>query len=140
MLSKIKEAIEYINSKTQIKPETGIILGTGLGALVNECEIIDSINYQDIPHFPISTVESHTGRLIFGFINKKPVVIMQGRFHYYEGYNMQEVTFPVRVFKFLGIPTNPFSIMKNAPNFPRLLPVASTLPSKSVRISTRVSF
>jgi purine-nucleoside phosphorylase len=103
MLSKIKEAIEYINSKTQIKPETGIILGTGLGALVNECEIIDSINYQDIPHFPISTVESHTGRLIFGFINKKPVVIMQGRFHYYEGYNMQEVTFPVRVFKFLGI-------------------------------------
>ena len=103
MLTKIKEAIEYINSKTQIKPETGIILGTGLGALVNECEIFDTINYEEIPHFPISTVESHTGRLIFGYINKKPVVIMQGRFHYYEGYSMQEVTFPVRVFKFLGI-------------------------------------
>jgi purine-nucleoside phosphorylase len=103
MLNKINEAIEYINSKTEIKPETGIILGTGLGALVNECEIVDTINYEDIPHFPVSTVESHTGRLIFGYINKKPVVIMQGRFHYYEGYSMQEVTFPVRVFKFLGI-------------------------------------
>ncbi|MFZ4800008.1 MAG: purine-nucleoside phosphorylase [Bacteroidia bacterium] len=103
MLSKINEAIEYINGKTQIKPETGIILGTGLGALVNECEIVNTINYEDIPHFPVSTVESHTGRLIFGYINTKPVVIMQGRFHYYEGYSMQEVTFPVRVFKFLGI-------------------------------------
>ncbi len=103
MLNKINEAFEFIKSKTEIKPESGIILGTGLGALVNECEIVDIINYEEIPHFPVSTVESHKGKLIFGYINKKPVVIMQGRFHYYEGYSMQEVTFPVRVLKFLGI-------------------------------------
>lgn len=103
MLNKINEATNYILSKTTIKPETGIILGTGLGALVNDCEVVNTINYEDIPHFPISTVESHKGKLIFGYLNKKPVVIMQGRFHYYEGYSMQEVTFPVRVLKFLGI-------------------------------------
>ncbi len=103
MLKKIKEATDYIQNRTLIKPITGIVLGTGLGALVNDCEIVDTINYEDIPHFPISTVESHTGKLILGYLNKKPVVIMQGRFHYYEGYSMQEVTFPIRVLKFLGI-------------------------------------
>ncbi len=103
MLKKIKEATDYILNSTALKPKTGIILGTGLGALVNDCEIIDSINYEDIPHFPISTVESHTGKLLFGYLHNKPVVIMQGRFHYYEGYSMQEVTFPIRVLKFLGI-------------------------------------
>lgn len=103
MLNKIKEATNYILEHTQIKPLTGIILGTGLGALVNDCEVVDTINYEDIPHFPVSTVESHKGKLILGYLNRQPVVIMQGRFHYYEGYSMQEVTFPVRVLKFLGI-------------------------------------
>lgn len=103
MLAKIKETTEYIQSKTDVQPEVGIILGTGLGGLVKEIEIIDTISYTDIPNFPISTVEGHSGRLIFGKLGSKNVVAMQGRFHYYEGYNLQEVTFPVRVMKFLGI-------------------------------------
>lgn len=103
MLDKIKITTEYIQSRTSVKPEIGIILGTGLGALVEEIEIIDSISYEDIPNFPVSTVEGHSGRLIFGKLGGKSVVAMQGRFHYYEGYNMKQVTFPVRVFKFLGI-------------------------------------
>jgi purine-nucleoside phosphorylase len=103
MLSQIKESTAYIQSKTKVQPTIGIILGTGLGGLVKEIEIIDEINYQDIPHFPISTVESHSGKLIFGRIGGKHVVAMQGRFHYYEGYTLQQVTFPVRVMKLLGI-------------------------------------
>lgn len=103
MLAKIKETTEYIQSKTDVQPEVGIILGTGLGGLVKEIEIIDTISYIDIPNFPVSTVEGHSGRLIFGKLGSKNVVAMQGRFHYYEGYNLQEVTFPVRVMKFLGI-------------------------------------
>lgn len=103
MLTKIKEAYEYIQGRTQVKPSIGIILGTGLGGLVKEIEIIDEIEYKDIPHFPVSTVQSHSGKLIFGKLGGKEVVAMQGRFHFYEGYNMQEVTFPVRVMKFLGI-------------------------------------
>jgi purine-nucleoside phosphorylase len=99
----MKEAVEFINSRTQVKPSIGIILGTGLGGLVKEIEVIDEIPYQDIPHFPVSTVESHSGKLIFGKLGGKSVVAMQGRFHYYEGYTMQQVTFPVRVFKSLGI-------------------------------------
>jgi len=99
----MKEAADYINSKTQVKPSIGIILGTGLGGLVKEIEVIDEISYQDIPHFPVSTVESHSGKLIFGNLGGKKVVAMQGRFHFYEGYNMQQVTFPVRVMKLLGI-------------------------------------
>lgn len=103
MLKKINEAAAYIQSQTTIQPEIGIILGTGLGGLVKEIEIIDEIPYEQIPHFPVSTVESHKGKLILGKLEGKSVIAMQGRFHYYEGYNMQEVTFPVRVMKMLGI-------------------------------------
>lgn len=100
---KIKEALAFIQGQTKEIPRYGIILGTGLGALVDEISIVHEIKYQDIPHFPISTVESHTGRLIFGQLGGKKVVVMKGRFHYYEGYSMKQVTFPVRVMKMLGI-------------------------------------
>jgi len=103
MLEAIKETVDFINSKTQVKPQIGIILGTGLGGLVKEIEIIDVLPYESIPNFPLSTVEGHSGKLIFGKLSGKFVVAMQGRFHYYEGYDMKQVTFPVRVMKFLGI-------------------------------------
>jgi len=103
MLTQFKESVAYIQSKTNVQPTIGIILGTGLGGLVKEINIIDEIPYKDIPHFPISTVESHSGKLIFGELGGKKVVAMQGRFHYYEGYDMKQVTFPVRVMKLLGI-------------------------------------
>lgn len=103
MLEKINQSVTFIRKKTNFNPEVGIILGTGLGGLVNEIKIEHSLNYKDIPNFPISTVEGHQGRLIFGTLAGKKVIAMQGRFHYYEGYSMQEVTFPVRVMKFLGI-------------------------------------
>lgn len=103
LLQNVKESVQYIQSKTSIQPTIGIILGTGLGGLVKEIKVIDEINYQDIPHFPLSTVESHSGKLIFGELGGKQIVAMQGRFHYYEGYDMQQVTFPVRVMKLLGI-------------------------------------
>jgi purine-nucleoside phosphorylase len=103
MLEKIKESAAFIQSKTSIKPSIGIILGTGLGGLVKEINVIDTISYEDIPNFPVSTVESHSGKLIFGELGGKKVVAMQGRFHYYEGYSLQQVTFPVRVMKLLGI-------------------------------------
>ena len=103
MIDKIKEASAFIQKKTQVEPRFGIILGTGLGGLIQEIDIQDVINYEDIPHFPVSTVESHSGKLIFGKLSGKPVVAMQGRFHYYEGYTMQQVVFPVRVMKMLGI-------------------------------------
>ena len=103
MLDKIRETTKYINSRTQVKPTVGIILGTGLGGLVQEIEIIDEVPYEEIPNFPVSTVKSHSGKLIFGNLGGKQVVAMQGRFHFYEGYTMKEVTFPVRVMKFLGI-------------------------------------
>ena len=103
MLEKINEAVEYLGKHTDVQPELGIILGTGLGGLVNEINIIDTISYEDIPNFPVSTVESHSGKLIFGELGGKHVVAMQGRFHFYEGYSLQEVTFPVRVMKLLGI-------------------------------------
>lgn len=103
MLAKIKEAHSYLLERTKIKPEIGIVLGTGLGGLVKEIKIIDEVEYKDIPHFPLSTVQSHSGKLIFGELGGKLVVAMQGRFHFYEGYSMQEVTFPIRVMKYLGI-------------------------------------
>jgi purine-nucleoside phosphorylase len=107
LLEQMKEAVDFINSRTEIKPSIGIILGTGLGGLVKEIDVINEIPYKEIPHFPVSTVESHSGKLIFGKLGDKQVVAMQGRFHYYEGYTMQQVTFPVRVMKLLGI-TNLF--------------------------------
>jgi purine-nucleoside phosphorylase len=100
----INEATAYIQSKIEdFKPQFGIILGTGLGKLASEIEIIYSLDYKDIPHFPTSTVESHSGKLLFGKLSGKNVLCMQGRFHYYEGYTMKQVTFPVRVMKLLGI-------------------------------------
>ena len=103
MLEKFNESADYIRSKTAINPSVGIILGTGLGGLVNEINIVDEIPYEDIPNFPVSTVKGHSGKLIFGDLGGKKVMAMQGRFHYYEGYTLQEVTFPVRVMKIMGI-------------------------------------
>lgn len=103
MLEKIKNTTEFILNKINFKTQIGIVLGTGLGGLVNEIEIKHSLPYQDIPNFPISTVESHHGELIFGILGGKNVVAMRGRFHYYEGYDMQQVTFPIRIMKMLGI-------------------------------------
>jgi purine-nucleoside phosphorylase len=103
MVNKIHEAVSFIKSRYSAAPRLGIILGTGLGALVNEIHIECEIPYSRIPHFPLSTVESHSGKLILGTLAGITVVVMQGRFHYYEGYSMQQVTFPVRVMKFLGI-------------------------------------
>ncbi len=103
LLKQIKEAQDYIASKASFQPQYGIILGTGLGNLVGEIDIKYELNYEDIPNFPLSTVESHSGKLIFGSLGNKNVVVMQGRFHYYEGYSMKQVTFPVRVLKQLGI-------------------------------------
>lgn len=101
---QINEATAYIQSIIgDFKPQFGIILGTGLGKLTTEIEVQYTINYEDIPHFPIATVEFHTGKLLFGKLQGKNVVCMQGRFHYYEGYTMKQVTFPVRVMKMLGI-------------------------------------
>lgn len=105
MLKKIYEAVQYIQNRTNIKPAVGIVLGSGLGSFVHEIEQATEIPYAEIPHFPVSTVEGHQGKLIFGQINNRPVVAMAGRFHYYEGYDASEVVFPVRVMKFLGIQT-----------------------------------
>ena len=103
MLEEIKETANFLKERTNESPAIGIILGTGLGGLVGEIEIKHSISYEDIPNFPVSTVGGHSGRLIFGKLGGKSVVAMQGRFHFYEGYSMHKVTFPVRVMKCLGI-------------------------------------
>lgn len=103
MLKKIYDAVEYIRKRTGMQPASGVVLGSGLGSFVNEIKIEEEISYHEIPHFPISTVEGHKGRLIFGYLDDKPVVVMSGRFHYYEGYSTDEVVFPIRVMKFLGI-------------------------------------
>lgn len=105
MLKKINETIAYIRSKTSFEPHVGIILGTGLGNLANDIKVHTIIPYSEIPNFPVSTVIGHKGQLVFGTLNSVNVVAMQGRFHYYEGYSMQEVAFPVRVLKYLGIKT-----------------------------------
>ncbi len=105
MLEKIQETATYLKGKISTHPETAIILGTGLGSLVHEITDKYEINYKDIPHFPLSTVEGHSGKLIFGKLGDKDIMAMQGRFHYYEGYSMKEVTFPVRVMHALGIKT-----------------------------------
>ncbi len=103
MLKKIKETAEFLRPYILPDTQTGIILGTGLGGLVKEIQIEKTIAYSDIPNFPVSTVEGHDGQLIFGKIKGREIMAMQGRFHYYEGYSMQEVTFPIRVMKILGI-------------------------------------
>ena len=104
MLENIQSTAQYIKSRIgDFEPEIGIILGTGLGGLVKEIEVEKQLMYSNIPDFPISTLEFHSGKLIFGMLAGKKVVAMQGRLHYYEGYNMQQITFPVRVLKYLGI-------------------------------------
>lgn len=118
---KRTEALAYIQSKTDLRPEYVIILGTGLGRLAEQIAVESSISYTEIPHFPISTVESHAGRLLFGELGGKKVVAMQGRFHYYEGYTMQQIVFPLRVLKENGAHT---LLVSNAcggmnPNFQR---------------------
>lgn len=105
MLEMIKETASFLQSKMTTRPETAIILGTGLGSLVNEITDKQEIAYTEIPNFPLSTVEGHSGKLIFGKLGNKEIVAMQGRFHYYEGYDMKQVTFPVRVMKEIGIKT-----------------------------------
>jgi purine-nucleoside phosphorylase len=105
MWDSIQESARYIRSKSEIKPELAIILGTGLGGLTDNIEIESEIHYRDIPHFPVSTVEGHAGSLILGTLAGKKVVAMKGRFHYYEGYSMREITLPIRVMIELGIST-----------------------------------
>src|ERR1700694_66058 len=106
MLDSIQHATTYIKSRIgDFEPEVGIILGTGLGGLVKEIEVEKQLMYSNIPDFPISTLEFHSGKLIFGKLAGKKVVAMQGRLHYYEGYSMQQITLPVRVMKMLGIKT-----------------------------------
>ena len=100
---KIEQTLKFIRKHSQIQPKIGIVLGTGLGDLVNQIEIEKEISYKDIPNFPVSTVETHAGKLITGHLSGKAVVAMQGRFHYYEGYSMHQITFPIRVMKFLGV-------------------------------------
>ncbi len=104
-LEKIKETADYIRKEVGTLPKIGVILGTGLGDLVNHIEIVKEIDYHVIPNFPVSTVEGHSGKLIFGNLGGKYIMAMQGRFHYYEGYDMKEVTFPVRVMKEIGVDT-----------------------------------
>lgn len=105
MVKEINETVEYLQAKGFDKPEIGIILGTGLGQLINEVEILHEVSYNHIPNFPTATVEFHKGKLIFGLLEGKKVMIMQGRFHVYEGYSLQDVTYSVRIMKNLGIHT-----------------------------------
>lgn len=104
MYNKVKETVTYIQEKTaHFQPEIAIILGSGLGGLVDSLNAEYSLDYKEIPNFPTSTVQGHKGKLLFGILNGKKVVIMQGRFHYYEGYTMKEVTFPIYIFQSLGV-------------------------------------
>ncbi|MGN6532571.1 MAG: purine-nucleoside phosphorylase [Ginsengibacter sp.] len=105
MVKEINEAVQFIHTKYATPPSVGIVLGSGLGSFAEEIDVECEIEYSDIPHFPISTVEGHSGKLIFGNLSGKKVVAMAGRFHYYEGYSTKEVVFPIRVLKFLGIKT-----------------------------------
>jgi len=119
MRKKIDEAAQYITARVDSPAKIGIILGTGLQSLDEGIDLEGTVDYEDIPHFPISTVENHTGKLLLGRLEGKPVICMQGRFHYYEGYSFQEIAFPIRVFKKLGVDT---LIVSNAcgglnPNF-----------------------
>jgi purine-nucleoside phosphorylase len=103
MWEQVQETVSYIQSVTNFTPEYGVILGSGLGSFTDDIEIEFTLPYSSIPNFPVSTVQGHKGALVFGTVGAKKVVAMQGRFHYYEGYSMKEVTFPVRVMKYLGV-------------------------------------
>lgn len=111
LFDKLEETVSYIKRINDFYPEVGIVLGTGLGNLSNEIEVIAEIPYKDIPHFPVTSVESHKGKLILGYLSGKRVVALSGRFHYYEGHDMTVVTFPIRVLKLLGVQ---FAILSNA--------------------------
>jgi purine-nucleoside phosphorylase len=119
MLDKIKQTVEYLKKEGIYSPEIGIVLGTGLGKMVNEIDIDKVIEYTEIPNFPVATVEFHSGKLIYGDLKSRKIIAMQGRFHYYEGYDLKEITFPIRVMKLLGIK---YLLLSNAagamnPNF-----------------------
>lgn len=103
MWEKVQQTVSYIKEKTNFTPEYGVILGSGLGSFTDDITIEFTLPYNEIPNFPVSTVEGHKGALVFGTIGNKKVVAMQGRFHFYEGYDMKEVTFPVRVMKYIGV-------------------------------------
>ena len=103
MWEQVQETVSYIKEKIDFTPEYGVILGSGLGSFTDEMKVEFTLPYNEIPNFPVSTVQGHKGALVFGTIGDKKVVAMQGRFHFYEGYSMTEVTFPVRVMKFLGV-------------------------------------
>ncbi|MBW5445077.1 purine-nucleoside phosphorylase [Cohnella sp. CFH 77786] len=105
LLERLQETTTHLASRTEIRPRIGLILGSGLGELADQLDRAVAVDYGNIPHFPVSTVEGHAGMLVFGHLENQPVVAMQGRFHYYEGYSMQEVTYPVRVMKELGVET-----------------------------------
>ena len=103
MWEQVQETVNYIQSKTNFTPEYGVILGSGLGSFTDDIDVAFTLPYTEIPNFPVSTVQGHHGALVFGTIGTKKVIAMQGRFHFYEGYSMKEVTFPVRVMKYLGV-------------------------------------
>jgi purine-nucleoside phosphorylase len=105
IIGQIKETVRFIQAAYPVKPRVGIVLGSGLGNLSKEITIEKEISYKDIPNFPVSTVEGHQGKLIFGTLSGRQVVILSGRFHYYEGYEPAQVVFPIRVMKFLGVET-----------------------------------
>ncbi|HEX4851864.1 MAG TPA: purine-nucleoside phosphorylase [Puia sp.] len=105
VIHQVEAASQFIRAQYKHEPLVGIVLGSGIGNLVKEISIEKEIDYKDIPHFPLATVKGHEGKLIFGILKKKRVVVMSGRFHYYEGYSVQQVVFPIRVLKFLGIKT-----------------------------------
>ncbi len=114
-LSAIRESANFLREQGIDAPEVGIVLGTGLANLATRIEVITAINYADIPHFPIATVEFHKGRLVYGILGGKKVVALQGRYHYYEGYSMQQIVHPVRVMKLLGVK---YVLLSNAAAFP----------------------
>ncbi|MBL0883477.1 MAG: purine-nucleoside phosphorylase [Chitinophagaceae bacterium] len=111
MLQKIEECASFLNERGFKNPEVAVVLGTGLGSFVQHIDIIHTIPYHEIPHFPVATVEFHKGQLIYGMVEGKKIMAMQGRFHYYEGYSMQQITFPIRVMKALGVQ---FLLLSNA--------------------------
>src|SRR5690349_8905716 len=105
IIEQLKETTSYIQQRFGATPEVGIVLGSGLGNFVSELNIEEEISYSDIPHFPVSTVEGHSGKLMFGAFGGKKIVAMAGRFHFYEGYTPQQVSYPIRVMKMLGVKT-----------------------------------